>query len=201
MKKRLGSGLWCAALAAILITACAIGAAADGRGVTDSGTCGDDLTWTLYDDGVLEITGTGAMPDYDDAGNKAPWRAYASQLKTLKLGEEITAVGAYAFNGCSGLAGELAIPDGVTAIGAHAFTGCSGFTGELALPDGVTSIGAHAFSGCSGFTGELALPDGVTSIAAYAFTGCSGFTGELAIPDGVTSGGQYAFSCCSGFTG
>ena len=30
-----------------------------------SGICGDDLTWTLTEDGTLSITGSGAMYDYN----------------------------------------------------------------------------------------------------------------------------------------
>ena len=33
----------------------------------ESGTCGDNLTWTL-EDGVLTISGTGEMWDYDYLG-------------------------------------------------------------------------------------------------------------------------------------
>ena len=31
-----------------------------------SGPCGDNLTWTLTDDGTLTISGTGKMTDYDE---------------------------------------------------------------------------------------------------------------------------------------
>ena len=37
-----------------------------------SGTCGDDLTWTLDDEGVLTISGTGAMTTYSTSST-APW--------------------------------------------------------------------------------------------------------------------------------
>ena len=37
--------------------------------IVSSGTCGDNLTWVLIDDGVLTISGTGTMYDY---GSGAP---------------------------------------------------------------------------------------------------------------------------------
>ena len=40
--------------------------------VIDSGTCGEELTWELTDDGTLTISGIGAMPDYTNS-EKAPW--------------------------------------------------------------------------------------------------------------------------------
>lgn len=43
---------------------------APGATVIDSGTCGspylDDVTWTLYSDGTMVISGTGAMQDYNN---------------------------------------------------------------------------------------------------------------------------------------
>ncbi|MCD7861221.1 MAG: hypothetical protein LUG25_04890, partial [Oscillospiraceae bacterium] len=43
---------------------------------TDSGTCGDNVTWVL-EDGILTISGTGAMEDYSRAD--APYySSYAS---------------------------------------------------------------------------------------------------------------------------
>ena len=32
--------------------------------IVDSGECGDNLTWTLDDEGTLTIRGTGSMNDY-----------------------------------------------------------------------------------------------------------------------------------------
>ena len=43
------------------------------------------------------------------------------------------------------------IPGSVTAIGAYAFSGCSGLT-EVTIPNSVTLIDQYAFSGCSGLT-------------------------------------------------
>ena len=39
------------------------GPLADGN-IVASGECGDDLTWTLDDQGTLTISGTGSMRDY-----------------------------------------------------------------------------------------------------------------------------------------
>ncbi len=44
---------------------------------------------------------------------------------------------------------ELEIPASVTAIGASAFNGCTGLT-SIVIPIGVTKIGEGAFNGCSG---------------------------------------------------
>ena len=113
----------------------------------------------------------------------------------------VTSIGDNAFRSCSGLTGELTIPNSVTSIGNDAFYNCSGFNGELTIPDSVSEIGERAFCYCSGLTGELTIPDSVTNIGEGAFCRCSGLTGDLTIPGSVSKIGEYAFSDCSGFTG
>ena len=111
---------------------------------------------------------------------------------------KVTKIGEYAFARCSGLTGELKIPESVTSIGERAFEGCRGLTGELKIPSGVREIGYGAFYGCRGLTGELIIPGSVTKIGEYAFARCSGLTGELKIPESVTKIGADAFYGCSG---
>lgn len=86
----------------------------------------------------------------------------------------------------------------ITSIGDYAFYTCSGLTGNLTIPNSITTIGNRAFSSCSGLTGNLIIPNSVTSIEQWAFSGCTGLTGSLTIPYSVTSLGQFAFNC--GFT-
>ena len=166
---------------------------------SSTGKCGDNLTWTLYDNGELIITGIGDMYDY--TAESVPWKNYKNNITALVLDEGITSITDNAFSGCSGFTGSLTIPDTVTSIGSFAFCDCSGITGSLILPDGITSIGSNAFDGCSGFTGSLTIPNTVTLIGDCAFANCSNFTESLTIPDGVTSIGSAAFENCSSLTG
>ena len=108
----------------------------------------------------------------------------------------VTSIGAYAFEGCSGLT-SVVIPDSVTSIGVYAFEGCSGLT-SVVIPDSVTSMGNSAFRGCSGLT-SITIPDNVTSIGNSVFRDCSVLT-SVVIPVGVTNIGNYAFDNCSGLT-
>ncbi len=113
----------------------------------------------------------------------------AANLKTI---------GTSAFEGCSGLKGELTIPNTVTTIGQGAFRLCSGFDGTLTLPNGpeFKTIPANAFESCSGLTGELTIPNSVTTIGHSAFYEC-GFTGCLTLPSGISSIGDCAFALCN----
>ena len=164
-----------------------------------SGTCGaegnngDNLTWILDDEGVLTISGTGAMASWNWKGS--PWYANKDKIESVVIEDGVTSIGANAFDGCSGLT-SITIPSSVTSIGEHAFYGCSGLT-SITIPSSVTSIGAYAFSGCS--VTSITIPSSVTSIGAHAFWGCSGLT-SITIPSSVTSIEKYVFSGCSGLT-
>jgi hypothetical protein len=93
-------------------------------------------------------------------------------LRRVSFSKSLKCIRSGAFYGCSGLSGELKLPEGLTSIGSYAFYGCSGLSGELKLPEGLTSIGDRAFYGCSGLSGELKLPESLTSIGDNAFLNC-----------------------------
>ena len=165
-----------------------------------TGKCGDNLTWTIDNNEVLTISGTGRIPDYNDpssgGNNTAPWYGYAYQIKKVVLGSGVQNIGNNAFAGCYGMT-DITIPDGVTSIGDSAFDGCSALT-EISIPGTVSSIGDSAFYGCSALT-EISIPDTVSSIGDSVFSGCSALT-EISIPDTVSSIGDSAFSRCSALT-
>ncbi len=116
-------------------------------------------------------------------------------MNTL-IPNSVTAIGDYAFSGCSGLT-SITIPNSVTSIGDGAFRNCSGLT-SITIPNSVTSIGNNAFRDCSGLT-SITIPNSVTSIGYDAFSDCSGLT-SITIGNSVTNISDYAFSGCSGLT-
>ena len=129
----------------------------------------DNLTWTLYADGKLTISGTGAMKDYNAAENLSP--AYMnSDVKKVVIEDGVTSIGELAFFKCSNLT-NITIPDSVTCIAYAAFHGCSSLS-SITIPNSVTSIGIYAFVFCSSLT-SITIPDGVTSIGYGAFSECS----------------------------
>ena len=184
-------------------------------GVVASGTCGENLSWILTEDGVLRISGYGAMPDYSTS-SVAPWYSKRTKITSVVVEPGATNVGDYAFYACLKLAEvELAegitdigqgafqdctklkaveIPKGVTSIRDSAFRGCGSLM-SVSIPEGVTRMGRSAFSGCSNLT-SVSIPEGVTSIEYSTFFGCSSLA-SVSIPEGVTSIGWSAFSGCS----
>ncbi len=94
-----------------------------------SGTCGENLTWELDDDGVLTISGTGEMDDYILAYGVGltPW-SRAGRIKKLVLNDGITSIGGGAFYNLYQDVTEITIPASVKSIGKSAFSGANGVT-------------------------------------------------------------------------
>ena len=163
-----------------------------------SGYCGDpnvnggmDVKWTVAD-GVLTISGVGAMADYSNKG--ASWSSY--DFEKVEISEGVTSIGKCALSHCTSLA-SITIPSSVTSIGDWAFSKCYALT-DIALPHSVTSIGDKAFSKCTTLT-VIDIPHSVTSIGNSVFSECASLT-NITIPNSVTSIGDYAFEACFALT-
>ena len=157
--------------------------------IVKSGECGDNVTYTLDDDGLLKISGSGNMNDYY-IGNSPFY--LNKDIKEIVIGDGVTSIGDCAFWGCSSLT-SIEIPDGVTSIGMSVFDSCSSLT-SIEIPVGVTSLKDFVFYGCSSLT-SITIPEGLTSIGSSAFESCSSLT-SIAILAEVTSIGESAFKDC-----
>ena len=189
MKKRIFSFVLAVLMIASLLPVSALAA-----NIVKSGTCGAEVTWTLDSEGVLTISGIGAMKEYGPY--KAPWYGSSSRVKSAVIAEGVTSIGSSAFDDCTSLT-SVTIPDSVTSIGDDAFYDCTSLT-SVTIPDSVTSIGADAFYYCTSLT-IVTIPDGVTSIGKLAFFCCKSLT-SVTIPDSVTSIGDGAFASCTSLT-
>ena len=136
--------------------------------IYDSGSCGENVTWTLTADGTLTISGTGAMTDYT-YDSRSPWYSCRTYIKRVVMQQGVTSIGDHAFWDCSGLT-SVTIPDGVTSIGGDAFSGCAALT-TVEIPNGVTAIGGSTFSNCIRLA-KVTIPKSVTSIGKNAFYYC-----------------------------
>lgn len=182
----------------------------------ESGTCGDNLTWSLDYEGVLTISGTGEMINFEFG--ESPWYGnaaiknviieegvtsigngvfyYCTSLTSVTIGDNVTSIGDWAFYDCNSLT-SVNIPDSVTSIGAGVFGECNSLT-SVTIPGSVTRIGECAFAFCNSLTSVIVL-DGVTSIGRDVFYNCYGLT-SITIPDSVTSIGAFAFEGCNSLT-
>ena len=179
----------------------------------DSGSCGDNLTWTLDDNGTLTISGTGSMTNYNRSGSY-PWDTKNSVKKVI-INSGVTSIGDNAFYACTALT-SVTIPNSVTSIGEGAFIGCSGLT-SITIPNSVTSIGEHAFSmipNIEYYGTATGSPWGARSVNGYVegylvyandskttLLACfAAAEGIITIPNSVTNIGDNVFVYCSGLT-
>ncbi|MBN2532990.1 MAG: leucine-rich repeat domain-containing protein [Spirochaetales bacterium] len=109
-------------------------------------------------------------------------------------GIPVTTIGDAAFSECTGLTGNLIIPDSITSIGKGAFYQCSGFTGSITFPSNIKSIGDCVFYKCYNLTGDLIIPKSVISIGNSAFESTR-FTG-IDFPSSLITIGDFAFRRC-----
>ena len=151
---------------------------------------------------------------------------FGKQVTEIVLGEGVTAIGEYAFNGFVNLQ-KVTIPSSVESIGNSAFGECvlkdvninsnsiigakySKYSGTLAgifgdavenyyLGDDVTTIGDCAFYNGTNIK-SLHLPAQMTSIGEGAFNKCTGLTGEFSFPEGIEILSAYVLQDCSGIT-
>lgn len=112
------------------------------------GECGENLFWSLSNNGILTISGSGDMDDYDMMWNLPPWFDYVNDITSIVIEKGITSVGNYAFAGCMYVPGCVEIPASVNSIGEGAFLYCLSL--EAVRFDGnAPGTGYGAFDYCS----------------------------------------------------
>ena len=160
----------------------------------DSGTCGNNLTWTFTEsDGTLTISGEGDMYNYNSA-NTVPWYNYREQIKKVILPKGLTCIGKYAFYGVLKLR-EISIPASVSEISNAAFCGVgtkypNGCTFTVAKGSKLTTIQGNAFNG---YRGDIDLREctNLTDIPRYTFQNYE--HGTLMLPVNISTIYRDAF--------
>lgn len=174
----------------------------------------ENARWALGTGGNLAITGTGAV--YADEGIydicdqaehifvgkeitsiEPEAFCYFTQLKSIEFeeGSQLTAIGSYAFSGCSSL--EYAnLPASVKTVGAAAFLDCTKLSWAAFGSDdsALRTIDASAFSNCKALS-KIELPKSLKTIGDYAFSGCDELA-HITIPAKVETVGEGAFENC-----
>ena len=149
--------------------------------VIETGTCGDNITYTLFSDGRLFLRGSGPMPDYhgplQTPANDSPFYANKN-IKSLVVSGGITSIGNYAFRYCDNLE-SASFPDTLTRIGEMSF-----------FPEITETVPPTEMGGLK----SLTIPASVTEIDNKAFIG-SQLT-EITVPSTVTNMGGRVFQAC-----
>ncbi|MBQ9976692.1 MAG: leucine-rich repeat domain-containing protein [Clostridia bacterium] len=186
--------------------------------VVESGSCGTSVTYTLDSDGLLTISGSGAM-------TSSPWSS--SSVKAVVIESGVTGIVSYAFENCTAIE-DVIIPDSVTSVGYCAFQGCTNLK-SIYIGKGLNGIAVSCFNRCDSLEmivvdadnrklssdengilynknkttltfcprarSTATISDSVTTINASAFNGCRNLT-SIVIPEGVTTIGGNAFENC-----
>ena len=184
------------------------------------GACGDNLTYTIYPDNTMLISGTGDMWDFEGTINDD----YSRAIQTLIVEEGVTSIGKNAFSDFYGLS-SVSLPNTLVSIGSHAFWSCDDLY-SITIPSSVTDISEDAFlysnlttliveegnpvydsrNNCNAIIrtssneliigcGSTSISNSVTSIGEYAFHGCRRLS-SVEIPNSVTTIGRTAFAGC-----
>jgi len=162
--------------------------------IIDSGTCGDNLTYSLNDDGVLVINGTGPMTEWSSIAD-VPWNGHRGSVQKIIFPNGITSIGNFAFQNCG--IKSVTIPDSVTIIGKYAFSSNYLLT-SVSIGNSVKTIDTCAFHYCRNLA-SVTMGNSVEIIGDKAFYSCDKLT-SIIIPDSVKTIDMCAFECCTGLT-
>lgn len=143
-------------------------------GCIANGICGDSIQWTIYDNRVMIVEGSGDMP------LDMVWRSYDDKVDTVIVREGITSISPMAFYQMN-IKG-MFLPKSLKKIGEEAFA--SNSLQEICLPDQLETIGdgAFYFNVCNGM--KIILPRSLKTIGSGAFNRCS--ASVISIPPSVT---------------
>ena len=168
----------------------------------ESGTCGDNLTWTLDDEGLLTISGTGDMTE-------RPWETEA--VKRVVIEEGVTGIASYAFNGCANLEA-VTLPSSLTSMYYSSFKDCIGLH-DLYISDIESWLNIEYMDPSEAWRGgtptrylenwylngeplrEVTVPEGTTTVGIRAFENCKSLE-TVVLPESVTVISDYAFYKC-----
>ena len=188
-----------------------------------SGPCGEKATWTYYNNGKVEISGTGTVELTKNSNGGYLWdRFYTAdpvwhyeKVNTVIIGDGITGIGREVFSvrrsdGIGKMSDSpevVEIGDSVTTISSRAFINCTNLR-KVTIGKGLKTIGACAFSYCPSLTEIIVSKDNqnftvrdgalftkdLTKICKLPNDGRTAF----AIPDGVTTVAEDALGDLTG---
>ena len=159
-----------------------------------SGICGENVNWTLDNEGTMMISGNGATSAISYSGsNGETWDDIKKNVITVKVEAGVTSIAENMFKGCS-MVESVELPENLVAVGQRAFWGCTRLA-DINLPEGINEISEGVFYECKSLK-EIILPSSIKRIGEHAFAHCWELT-DVTIPEGVTDIEYYAFGGCS----
>ncbi|MBQ2663607.1 MAG: leucine-rich repeat protein [Clostridia bacterium] len=116
--------------------------------IVEQGSCGDNVTYTLDDQGTLTISGTGETQRYSIYGYTVRSPFFGNtDIKSVFIEDGITKLNSNLFYNCTSIA-NVHLPDSLTLIEGDVFYNCESLK-NITIPKNVVSISSLAFTGCS----------------------------------------------------
>lgn len=197
--------------------------------IVASGWCGEDIewgengygglecvnsnaSWTLDDQGILTISGTGKMSGtaeevyqghddywgYDTYSLEcvAPWYDLRENVKYIIVEEGISYISELAFSDCTNVL-IARLPESLQYIDSCAFYKCKSLV-EIDIPDSVKRIGDGCFEECENLI-RVDLSSELLYIQSSTFGGCDSLE-SIVVPESVTIISNQAFWSCDNLT-
>lgn len=169
------------------------------------GQLGPDIIWSLDEDGVLRLVGSGTTNLtllYAENANadvmEYPWAYFGSEIYKVVIGEGITDIGSSMFykdsrGSCYKELEQVVLPSTLEKIDAYAFAGCRNLR-TVKMPKQLKQIERSAFAGCWTLK-NITMPETVESIGDQAFFGCD-IEGKLILSNVESIGKKAFYECC-----
>ncbi len=145
-------------IAVLTALLCCLSVTAFAADTVQSGTLNDSISWTLDSDGVLTVSGQGAIPAFskpDIYTITTPWFPYKDQIFHVVVEEGITEIGQYAFAYLD-KAETITLPESTENVRVYAFLDCTSLT-EFTFPENVKEFYGDAFLHCNSLK-RLTMP-------------------------------------------
>lgn len=175
--------------------------------ILNAGKCGEEAVWTLSDDGILRITGTGSVYSYS-ATNREPWYNQRNEIKTFISDKGIELYGISfkeyqnletaemaealsvpkSFRGCTSLK-SVEFPRYARIIPSDCFRNCTSLE-SIFIPKNIIEIDNYAFLNCTKLS-EIDFETGYLSLQSDAFYGTAAYNN----PDNIKDGFLYIDNC------
>ena len=131
-----------------------------------SGTCGTSATWSFFNDGLMVISGTGAMTNYSSSSS-TPWSSYLYNIKAIIVDYGITHIGNNAFRSSS--VESLTIQDASLSMGNYCFAYNTHLT-DIDFGTGTIIPASCVFEDCTALE-SVHIPANVVMNGSYSEDG------------------------------
>ena len=106
-----------------------------------SGVCGNEVQWCIDANGLLTISGSGAMYNWESS-QQTPWAYSGRTIQDVNVESSVSSVGSYAFVNCQSV-NRVVLSEGIQEINSYAFAFSS--VKSILLPRSLSYIASSAF--------------------------------------------------------